>query len=351
MDVPSNGLFYLKFTSSFLLLVLFSRAATGGDFPLDFQIGGSSMFFPGNCGVNGEYTGMCNIGLGNLVADPDTTPFFQGSITINNVSYWHLIIGDPASGFAMENYIPIKSPFLSPSGGKPSDIFNWDTDLETFSGNGWDPLGMDPSRDFDYTGNGSADPTKVVLRQVMGGNWDDTTNTWSCDGAAFCSEFLKEELGFKPKIVQIINDESGYMISDFELDMSNLTYSDDSTAGTLKNTLIITDPDMPSSYLDAGDFDMSTDRQAGHSTITGGRYTYTPCVNIASDCWIDGSVLNYTTGADASWDFEEGSYSYVSGDADPLSYEWDVYWDPNQNPIGPGNEAKCDSAMIRGTCP
>ncbi len=345
-DSPSNkpfGCFCLKASLLLLFLIHFNSVSFSGDIPLNFQLEpGYSNIFPGNCGIDGQSSSMCVIGQGSI--DPDTTPFYQGRVSIDGNNYWHIIVGDPANGFAMESYVPV-SGLLSATGGKPSDFFPRDTDLETVSGNGWDPLGLDPSRNFDYTGNGSADPTKVVLRQVMGGIWDADTQTWSCGGEAFCSEFLKEEMAFKPKITQTINDVPGMMISDFELDMSSISYNDDSTAGTIKNTLIITDPDMPTPYPNAGDFDMMTDRQAGYSTVTGGRYTYTPACTNPTTCWSDGNIR------DGDWDFEEGSYSYVAGDADPLNYEWDVYWNPDQNPIGPGNEAKCDSGIITGTCP
>ncbi len=344
--VPSNepfGYFSLKVSFILLFLIHFNSIAFGGDIPLNFQLEpGYSNFAPGNCGIGGQYNSMCNIGQAST--DPDTTPFYQGTALIDGNNYWHIIVGDPANGFAMESYVPV-SALLSPTGGKPSVFFPWDTDLEAVSGNGWDPLGLDPSRNFDYTGNGSADPTKVVLRQVMGGIWDAGTQTWSCGGEAFCSEFLKEDMAFKPKIAQTINDVPGMMTSYFELDMSSLGYNDDSTAGTLQNTLTITDPDMPAAYPNAGDFDMMTDRQAGYSTVTGGRYTYTPSCTSSTTCWSDRDI------GDGNWEFDEGFYSYVSGDADVLNYEWDVYWDPDQNPIGPGNEAKCDSGIITGTCP
>ncbi len=286
---------------------------------------------------------MCQIGVGNSApTDPDTTPFYHGQIYIDGVAYWHTIVGDPADGFAMESYISMSGISLnSDSGGKPSDLFPMDTDLEVLSGNGWDPLGLDPTRSFDYTGNGSADPNKVIIRQVMGGVWDAASSTWSCGGASYCSEFLKGDLLTKPLISQTINDLPAGMSSYFLLDMSMLSYSDDTTAGTLVNTLTLTD--VPS-----GDFDMATDTQAGRSLVTGGRYIYTPCSNPAvsgGHCWQDANIF------DGTWDYQEGSYGYVDGGTDPLAYDWGLYWDPDQNPVGPGNEAKCDSGIITGSCP
>ncbi len=315
-----------------------AQAAFSLNFTVDPNAGG---FAPGNCGIGGQYTGMCGIGVGNSAPiDPDGTPFYHATVSINGVSYWHTIVGDPADGFAIESYI-VAGPFLnSDSGGRPSTILPVDIDLEILSGNGWDPLGLDPGRSFDYTGNGSADPNKVVIRQVMGGTWDAATSTWSCAGAAYCSEFLKDDLLSKPVITQVVNDLPAGMLSYFELDMSMLSYTDDSAAATLVNTLTLTGAPM-------GNFDMATDTQAGGSSVTGGRYIYTGCSNpdpFNGSCWQDTDVY-------ANWDYQEGSYSYVDGGTDPLNYEWGLYWDPDQNPIGPGNEAKCDSGIIVGTCP
>lgn len=350
-DAPSDTLVrHIRLYFAFVILILaFCSPVHSGDFLLNFQPLGNS-FAPGNCGINGDYSGMCKIGYGNSMFDPDETPFFQGTVTMGGVSYWHVIVGDPGAGFAMESYIPLAGGFTSPSGGKLSDLLGWEADLESLSGNGWDPLGMNPTRSFDYTGNGSADPRTVVLRQVMGGEWDNDTKTWRCGDAAFCSEFLKEEKGFKPKIVQVLNDLPGEMISHFELDMSTLTYSDNTTAGSLINTLRFTSLDMPDYLRDASEFDASTDSQVGHASVTGGRYIYTHCA-FGGSCWVDGSIMDYVDGYNGTWDFDEGSYSYVNGGTDVLNYKWDLYWNPIQNDIGPGNEAKCDSGIITGTCP
>ncbi len=328
-----------------LALLLGGNSPSRAEFSLNFTVGsGASGFAPGNCGIGGQYTGMCQIGMGiSAPIDPDATPFYHAQITIDGVPYWHTIVGDPRDGFAMESYIAMSGMSLnSDSGGKPSDLFPSGTDLEVLSGNGWDPLGLDPTRSFDYTGNGSADPNKVVVRQVMGGTWDAATNVWSCGGASYCSEFLKGGLLSKPVVTQTINDLPAGMNSYFKLDMSMLSYSDDSAAATLVNILTLTDAPM-------GDFDMATDTQAGRSSVTGGRYIYTSCANPAAfggHCWQDADVYS-----DDTWDYQEGSYSYVDGGTDPLLYDWSLYWDPDQNPIGSGNEAKCDSGIITGACP
>ncbi|HFD13643.1 MAG TPA: hypothetical protein ENJ32_14420 [Crenotrichaceae bacterium] len=354
------------------LLFLFGSAHASTGMTLNFNVGPhNNSFAPGACDMSnapGSAIGssMCSIGSMTTVPDLDNTRFFHGTYTDpdTSASYWHTIVGDPSTGFAMESYIPRVNAYESTSGGKPSRIMGWSTSLEVFSGNGWDPLGIDPSRGFDYTGNATADPTKVIMRQVMGGTWDSVTGDWSCNATdGYCSEFLKDQFLFKPKITQKINESD--MVQNFVMDMSTISYSDDTTAGSIINTLTITDPDMPDFAPTAGDFQMidglitisrpDSGSSSINTNVTGGRYTYTQCSNLQNSsgvehCW-------QTTGWDSTaqdfinWDYEEGTYSYVDGGAaDVMNYEWDVYWDPSQNGGIAGNESKCLNGLGANSC-
>ncbi|VAW86921.1 hypothetical protein MNBD_GAMMA16-784 [hydrothermal vent metagenome] len=312
---------------------------------------------PGNCGIGGTTGPMCGIGgtfTGIERADVDATPFYQGQIFIDGKLYWHIIVGDPKSGFAMESYTEqaLGSGFGSFSGGVPANFGT--LGLEGNSGNGWDPLGMDPSRGVDFTGNGSGDPTRTVIRQVMG-DWtlDDKTKTWRCaDSAEFCSEFLKDRLNFKPIISQTINDATtGVLVqSQFQLDMSNLTYDDNSQAGIITNTLTLIDLAESGFGLayGNGNFDMTEDAQAGRSEVTAGRYVYNNCSN--PNFLYGGSCLQAFSVAGGSNEYEEGSYTYSDGNTtDPMAYNWEGFFDPLQNTFtglessGSGNQAKCAS--------
>lgn len=345
------------------LLFLFGSVHASTGMTLNFNVGPhNSDFAPGACDMSNapsSVDGMCRIGNMRTVADPDNTRFYHGTYTDPNTfeTYWHTIVGDPSTGFAMESYIPRINSFESTSGGKPSKIISR-ASLEVFSGNGWDPLGKgDPSRDFNYTGNGTADPTKVIVRQVMGGTWNSTTGDWSCNTTdGYCSEFIKNQFLFKPKVTQKINEAD--MAQNFVLDMSSIKYDDDTTAGSIINTLTITDPDMPDFDPTAGDFQMidgiitishpTSGSSSINPNVTGGRYTYTQCngpinYNGVEHCWQDNDINN--------WDYEEGSYSYVNGGAaDVMNYEWDVYWDPSQNGGIAGNESKCLNGLSANSC-
>ena len=315
-------------------LCWFAALSVRAEFTFNFEPSPSSTF-PGACNTPGFTDGLCPTAGAAEETDPDTTPFAQSTVSVDGASYWHQVIGDPDSGFAMEVYIQVAGQFISYSGGRNSNFpfVLYREDLDVQSGNGWDPLGLDPSQNATDTGNATGNPTRVTMRQVLGGTWDSSTDTWSCGTAEFCMEFSKLMLDNKPKITQNINEVSAGVSMRFELDMGNSTYADDSTTGTVINTVIFSDG--------IGDFDMATDVQK--SNVTGGRYTYTPGAG-----WID-------TGASSGyqiWDYDEGTYSYSSGGFDYLGQDWGGYFDPAQNTApGPGNEGKCDSGAITGSCP
>ncbi len=311
----------------------FAAGAVDPGFPLQFTPDRDADL-PGNCGVNGIRGGMCLTGQNAQQPDPDTTPFYQGQFSVGGRSYWHQIIGDPASGWAMEVYIERQfgNFFLSYSGGRNSFFFQPDYLLQ--SGNGWDPLAVDPARDWRYSGNGTGDPNKVIMRQVMGGTWDATTRQWQCDTASFCLEFLKGELQRKPTITQQLNQPEHGVTAYFQVDMSNSTYSDDQTPAVITNRLTVTTPGMPAV---SARFDMAVD--APDHQATAGRYRYVP-----GPGWVDDNV--------ETWDFQPGTYQYTADQFNVLEHDWTTYYSTIQNPRpGPGNERKCAAGAVTGGCP
>lgn len=334
-----------------LTLILLSLNVTADpNFPLNFQIGEPGLAWPGNCGVNGITNGMCTTAGFANDTDPDRTPFYQERKSIDGRTYWHQIIGDPSQGFATEVYIEVESSFflLSTSGGRPSTFKL--PGFENQSGNGWDPLGFDPTNDTNFTGNGTGNPTKVIMRQVMDGEWDDATKTWQCGNAAFCSEFIKSEFANKPTITQQINDPIALFQSTFQVDMSNLTYSDATTPANITSQIIISDPQIPDGGA-AGNFNLVSNvngttidvggrlPQASNVNVSGGRYTYTPGAGWVTIDFVD------------AWDYQAGIYDYDTDKFDQTAIDWANYFDPAQNPYPSGNKAKCDSGALTGSCP
>jgi len=328
----------IHITVFYSVLALLSTSHAATDFDFGFEASPSSFDpLPGNCGVGGV-GGKCDLGfLDPFEPDPDTTPFFQDTVVVNGETYWHTIVGDPSSGFAMESYTRVASGtgfvtnYGSFSGGRPG---NWSAfSLEGYSGNGWDPLGLTTSGGVNLTGNGSGDPTKTVFRQVMGdGVWDATNRTYTCDTGEFCAEFLKSGLNAKPIFGQAINDDTGGALMQlrFQVDMSNSSYSDMATTGTIINTITLTDP---------------SDSEFYRVLVNAGRFRYNDCsiTGIGGSCWQSFSEFGGPS------NYIEGSYTYSDGGTDPMSYDWGTFFDLTQNPFS-GNKSKCNSPQRPSNC-
>lgn len=262
--------------------------------------------------------------------------------------YWHIIIGDPDQGFAQEMYTPVAGLFVSNSGGHEAILFRFSGNLEQWSGNGWDPLEFNQKtygpEEVSFSGNGTGNPTKVVIRQVLGEGTLETTGVadieqWNCDSGGFCQEFLKAKEGFKPLISQTYSDAD--ITTNFQLDMSDISYTDILTPTPMINTLVITAPGIPAhpSFVNApnpNSFDMNTDSQ--DSVVSAGRYIYT----VGSGWHNDGD-------GDMFYAFGEGTYEYVDGVSDfHMDTDWSAFYDATQNPAGSyhSNEARCANLSI-----
>lgn len=258
-----------------------------------------------SCNIPGLTDAFCVRGNGIANADPANTPFLRETVIIDGVTYQHMIVGsiDPVTGlgFAQETYIRNGAGIFSSSGGKPGcNSFRCLTP-ETWMGNGLDPL----QADARFTGNGSGDPTRTVIRQVL--------NT-----AEMQQEFLKAALDRKPKITQNIT-VSGQMISEFILDMSSSTYNAN-TPGALTNKLTLLDPSIPAA---SAFFDIATSSQA--SNITGGQFTFG-----AGAGWLDTGLSSPT---DDTYNYDAGAYTYSGGDSFNLTgADWQAYRNPAENP-------------------
>jgi len=222
-----------------------------------------------------------------IVVDPDT-----------GKTYLHIIMGSLADGFIQEVYIETTGGSncyggygIPPNNGQacvPSGAFGGDnggTGSPNFKvGNARNPL----NNDAGFTGNGSANPTKVIMRQLIS------------DGE-ISMEFLKDKFERKPVIAQTLNTPGISALN--VIDMRNSTYSDMNTPGVVTNTMQLIGPDQPN---DSAQFNLITDAQ--RPSITAGRYTYTP-----------------GTGPGGS----EGSYDYfgTNNNFDQSAVKWESYFD------------------------
>ena len=201
-----------------------------------------------------------------IVTDPET-----------GKTYYHMINGDPLDGFAQEVFIEIGGTGCwgrcrpeSVSGGAGGTVL---TTGQHIDGNSHDPLNASSAIS---TGNGSGAPDKVIIRQFL--NEGD-----------FFQEFLKDTDNRKPRITQMSFLPEMSMF--FDLDMRNTDYTDNTTPGSMVNTLTFDAAaiNLPESGL--ADFSMtrasdgSVTMRAGfapekqpdrivNANVTGGRYTY-----------------------------------------------------------------------------
>ena len=250
---------------SVVSLCLLCSTSARADFVLDFMPddggGISKDFTQGNFSVTGTTPFLMrgSLQLPEIVTDPET-----------GLSYFHIIMGDPTSGFAQEVYI--QRGFGSFQGGPGSAVGGGG-----FGDNNVTPLGPN-------AGNGEANPRKVLVRQIVS------------DGEIYI-DFTKDKFDRKPKITQMLTLPS--LTSLFQLDMSNSSYGDNTTPGILSYTLNLADD-----YQGSGQFNFATDVQ--NSTIEGGRFTYT-----------DGSG----PGGSA------GTYTYEQGSFNVDAITWEAYFD------------------------
>lgn len=249
-----------------------------------------------NCNRPNETSANC--GLGNA-ADPDTTPFLQEVINHNGRSYYHIIVGLPDQNFAQEIFIGTGGNSFSwgdsASGGETSCKCSW-RDTAGMSGNGWDPLNSSNPR----TGNETGNPTQVVMRQIV-------------RSADMQQEFLKNRLEQKPIISQTTITPDAQM--NFVVDMRNSDYATQSTPATMVNSILFSDPELPS-------FDINLN--APNANITAGRFTYLGSTGGGGGGW----------GGWGGWGGGGGStpnYTYSDGGIEPSTVNWNQFYDPTQN--------------------
>ena len=243
----------------------------------------------------------------------ESTPMIYEKIRRNGVDYLHMVIGDPADGFAQDVYIR-------------GNYFNAQDSLatSTWASGHNDGLNFDPTPGtgpLQGGGNGSANPERVIVRQVLGGRWDGDSDAWTCEGSTFCSEFLKDNMLTKPRILQQVNEPD--MISEFEVDMRTVGYSDMNTVLPMVNKVTVISPSF--FYGDEGNFDITKERVyegptdneiiTKNSVITAGRYRYIPTADLTE---------SGQYGANGSYQFWDDSF-------DVESVDWCNYYVREQN--------------------
>lgn len=314
---------------SIALMSIVLSPAYGDDFNLEnFSRPPSSGndFFGPNAGV---IEGSCNVG--DDCAGNDGTVFSQEQVNIKGIRYWRNVVGEEATGFAIEYYTRIGGTassdrgFSPDTGGHENSLHNglYGGDIcqnvpqnssGNFCGNATDPLGV-----YTYSGTGTGDPSKIAMRMVID------------DGSGMSLEVYKPLLGFKHKITQTIID--GDLRNEFIIDMTGISFTDKNTPAPIINNQAIDDPDMPTPG--AGDFSML---MVDQSDVTAGRYTFTPGTG-----WNNPDV----GWRDPNSSYGQGSYDYIDGGFDVLNIDWASYFNYAENAVA----CNTGTRSIAQTCP
>ncbi len=269
---------WIQLTTFVLTSLLASQAK--GEFSLNFSSGDNvvSSWANQSCSDGGMMGGM---------GGGCSSPFRQELVNDNGTEYYHVIVGDENSDFALEFYMRTGGCCWwggggGMMGGGSTPYSSSDGDTSDRFANAYEPLAGP-----DTSGNGTGNPNRVYMRQITRDSQMD-------------QEFLKAKEAMKPHIVQNISDGSTHL--GFDVDMSNSDYTTFAAPAQFSNTMTLSRADG------IGDFDMTTD--APQANITAAQFSY-----------------NEGSGHGGS----AGDYSYAADGFDVYGVDWSSYCDPSQN--------------------
>ncbi len=309
-----------------------------------------------SCGRFGNNN--CDMESGSNPDGQSSTPtdWLNQIVTIGGVKYWHMVVGDPLDGFALEYYVQqgtvnpdyasnadfIDGNFSSNKVGDGAGFipFDFDQGFSTSGGNCWRtigfacrPLGHNP----EIQANGYQNPTKVAMKQLT----FDSELTF---------DFEKSEIAEKPKITQIVANSE--ITLEFKADMSAGNHS--SMGAVLPTSSNIADPQVfvnrlihadgnppqppgQDSVLGLYDFDYAHD--AVNTVRTAGQYTFTPGLgwsNSRPNITYRSRVADFNSwGIGNGKIYDKGTYAYIGGAGLDLNLvKWEEFMDPAQNPCG-----------------
>jgi hypothetical protein len=288
----------LKYIMPVLLTALSAASQAQAEFVLNFQpsASGNVVSSIANQSCSGGNGGGMMGGMGGMggmmgFSDCGVDYFHQEVVNSGGAQFYHVILGRPADGFAIEYYMRtggccwfsgggMMGGMGMMGGGGDAPYSSSYGDLNDRLFNFYDPLSNNPA-----AGSATGNPNRVYMRMV---NNDATMN----------QEFIKAKEGNKPRIIQTVKNGTA-MTSSFDLDMSNGGYNAYSNPASFTNKTSVTG---------VGAFDAASAPQA---RINAGRFRYTPG--------------NSFSGA-------YGSYNYESGGINMVGVNWLSYCDPDQNP-------------------
>lgn len=245
-----------------LAVMAFVAGNAQAEFELNWQADGTPPPTSGGCWQSSPDCTIVEVGE-DIV--PGQTPFIYQRVQQNGQNYYHMVIGDPDSGFAQEVYIQAGGTSLFGQGNR-ADINLWQQmsssggaidpacDSELGCGqntNAFDPLSSDPA----FSGNASGNPSRVQMRQLL------------VDGE-LTVDFVKDRFAEKPVISNIIDAED--LLATFVIDGTGNLYST-AASSPVTNTVQHRGADLPPP--ESASFDMAVDAPNAH--VTAGQYTAT----------------------------------------------------------------------------
>ena len=309
---PQQGR-YIAGILCLLSAVFLSSSAIAAGFTTNFQPTSSTVWI--------DQQGYCPFGsqcIPNQFGNGDPTPFELNLVTVGGVQYFHTLVGDPATGFAIESYTRYRAgpnavageirvgDFSPDSGGNEQSVIGGFSDPITAAYLENNANSANPFVNVHASGSGSQDPTKVVVRMVL----------TSADGT-MSQEFYKPFLDKKPRITETIAD--GAMAATFVADMTALGYNDMNSPIKLVNNLYMYDPGLDNV---SRNFEMAL---AQDPYVTAGRYTYVP-----------GTKWDTIYGWDSpNSTFGLGTYTYLNAETgfNPYTFAWKDIFDYYQNAL------------------
>ena len=273
-------------------------------------------------------------------AGTDNTPYLVEIIDTAQGDYWHMIMGDPATGWAQEVYYKNEGAgstpagIQSPSGGKGGGNIK--------GNNATRPL----HPNADISGNGTGKPTSIAIRMYLN------------DGGVEL-DFMKSEFDKKPLITQIFTDPD-VLRTEFRIDMRNLDYSTANVPAqdfTLRQyNMVLADP---ASGVPGGTFGMNPYTAILTIEPVSGKPAYLldptflpPPPPPGQPAPVSGKQTN-VTGGQYTWNGVEGGtgsdYSYADGGWDHYYPDWLTWWEGSST-WQQGDVYPCDPSVDPAFC-
>lgn len=305
------------------ILFLIAISAAQADFALDFQ-----PFVPGagqrveNQLMECRFLDANSVGeachRGETPLDPDPTPLYMETIVdADENMYYHVMIGDSNGDFSQEYYIRAGwgnwLGYTTYPKSASDGVMNGGIDGKPV---GTELTSNSPLSEASISGNGTGAPHSIIFHQKI-------------DVNGFDQVVLKANFDKKLHATQTVNDTE--ITSNFIVDMSAVGVFQSDTAGSITNTMVVTDS---ATGFVVTDFDMKEEAEWYTSNA---QYSHSGGTGVNDLIWFyttfDGKTQEEAEAlAYAQAQGSSPSYTYA-GDAeyDVYSIDWEVFRNADEN--------------------